>query len=68
MQEDRELLLQLGRQLASPETLERGGFLTVYERRLEELIQKAEKEYQNKAQLYGRLGVLGGIFLVIVLI
>ena len=44
MQEDRELLLQLGRQLASPETLERGGFLTVYERRLEELIQKAEKE------------------------
>ena len=47
---------------------ERGGFLTVYERRLEELIQKAEKEYQNKAQLYGRLGVLGGIFLVIVLI
>lgn len=68
MQEDRELLLQLGRQLASPETLERGVFLTVYERRLEELIQKAEKEYQNKAQLYGRLGVLGGIFLVIVLI
>ena len=48
--------------------MDRGVLFLFSERRLEELIQKAEKEYQNKAQLYGRLGVLGGIFLVIVLI
>ena len=66
--EDLEPIGQLGRQMGSPEAVGNGNFLSVYERRLEELTERAQEEYRNKAQLYGRLGVLGGIFLVIVLI
>lgn len=66
--EDLELVAALGRQLGGTEALGAGNFLAVYEQRVSALAGKAEEEYVNKAQLYGRLGVLGGAFLVILLI
>lgn len=66
--EDLELIRQLGIQL---EQLEPGGsssFFTMFEQRFEMAWTEARDEYKEKAQLYKRLGMMGGIFLVILLL
>ena len=67
-QEDLELIRQLGVQL---ERMEPGGgssFLEMFEQRVEAALAEAREEYRGKAQLYRRLGMMGGIFLVILLL
>ncbi len=68
LKEDRELILQVGRQIGMLEAGEDCGFLKVYEQRTKQLLDEAEQEYGQKAKLYWRLGILGGIFLVVLLI
>lgn len=63
--EDREWIRQLGRQLDGLESGENSGILTIYEERLQEMVASAKEEYAQKAQLYQKLGVAGGIFLVL---
>ena len=62
---DWELIGQLGKQLEGLAVRKNGEFLQVYQFRLEDLAREAREEYKNKAQLYQRLGIMGGIFLVI---
>lgn len=64
-EEDRALIMQWGMQLGNLEPGGNGGVLKVYRDRLEKAIAEAEEEHRSKARLYERLGVLGGIFLVI---
>ena len=63
-QEDCELIRQLGTAL---EQMEPGGgrVLLLFEQRAEAALEQACREYREKAQLYRRLGMMGGIFLVI---
>ncbi|MDO5346186.1 MAG: stage III sporulation protein AB [Lachnospiraceae bacterium] len=63
--EDLELIRQLGMQLSGLETEGNSGLLKIYEQRLQGMIVSAKEEYAGKAQLYQRLGILGGIFLVL---
>lgn len=63
--EDMELIRQLGRQLNGLEAEGNSSLLTIYEQRLQGMIASAKEEYAGKAQLYQRLGILGGIFLVL---
>ena len=63
--EDFEFIRQLGRQLDGLEAEGNSGMLTIYEQRLQGMIASAKKEYEGKAQLYQRLGILGGIFLIL---
>ena len=65
---DMDLIRQLGKQLEDLELGGRNGMLTVFEQRLEALLQEAGEEYKSKAQLYCRLGLMGGIFLVILFV
>ena len=67
-QEVFDLIAQTGIQLEHLDAGENSKVLAVFEKRLEALIQEAKAEYQSKAQLYRRLGVMGGIFLVIILV
>ena len=67
-QEDFDLITQTGIQLGHLDAGENSTMLTVFEKPLEALIEEAKAEYQSKAQLYRRLGVMGGIFLVIILV
>ena len=60
--------MQVGRQIGMLEAGEDCGFLKVYEQRTKQLLDEAEQEYGQKAKLYWRLGILGGIFLVVLLI
>lgn len=67
-EEDLELFWQLGIQL---ERMEPGGgsaFFGMFEQRLEAALSGAVEEHREKAQLYKRLGMMGGIFLVILLL
>lgn len=66
--EDLELLEQFGRYLGSLESGGTEGLLTVYEQRMERAWNEAQKEYQEKAQLYQKLGIMGGIFLILLLL
>lgn len=66
--EDLEVICQLGSQLSGLNPGGSKGMLTVLEQRMEALTEEARAEYGSKAQLYGRLGVIGGIFLVILLL
>ena len=67
-QEDFDLITQTGIQLGHLDAGENSTMLTVFEKPLEALIEEAKAEYQSKAQLYRRLGVMGGIFLVIIFV
>ncbi len=62
---DLELLYQLGKQFEGLAGRRDGELLQVYQFRLEDLAREAKEEYKNKAQLYQRLGIVGGIFLVV---
>lgn len=63
--EDFEFIRQLGRQLDGLEAEGNSRMLNIYEQRLQGMIASAKKEYEGKAQLYQRLGILGGIFLIL---
>ena len=67
-QEDLELIRQLGVQLERMEPGGGSGFLEMIEQRVETALAEAREEYRGKAQLYKRLGMMGGIFLVILLL
>lgn len=66
--EDLELICQLGQQLGQMECGEAEKVFMVYEQRLELALAGARETYKEKAQLYRRLGIMGGIFLVILLL
>lgn len=66
--EDLDLIFQMGQQLGRMETGESENLFKVYEQRLELALAEAREEYKEKAQLYKRLGIVGGIFLVILLL
>ncbi len=55
-------LLQLGANLNQMESLD------LYLEQLEIFIQRAREEEQNKRKLYQSMGILGGVFLVILLL
>lgn len=66
--EDLDLIFQVGQQLGHMETGESDNLFKVYGQRLEQALTEAREEYKEKAQLYKRLGIVGGIFLVILLL
>lgn len=66
--EDWDLLWQLGVQLERMEPGDRSGIFGALEQRIRTALSEASEEYREKAQLYKRLGMMGGIFLVILLL
>lgn len=65
--EDIELLLELGKQMGYLDITMQLRTLELYGTMLEEVIQKAAGDYSGKARMYRYLGVLGGLFLVVLL-
>lgn len=66
--EDLELLLDLGKALGYLDLTMQLSTLKLYEDMLDASIQKAAGEYGPKAKMYRYLGVLGGLFLVVLLV
>lgn len=67
-QEDLDLILQIGQNLGSSVMGEENRIFQVFEQRMEQALKEAKEEYTDKAELYKRLGIMGGIFLVILLL
>ncbi|MDD2960201.1 MAG: stage III sporulation protein AB [Lachnospiraceae bacterium] len=65
---DIDLILQLGRQLNGLDAGDGSRIMAVFEQRLEEAVKEAKETYGSKAQLYRRLGIMGGIFVIILLV
>lgn len=66
--EDLDLILEMGQQFGRMETAETENLFKVYEQRVELALSDAREDYKEKSQLYKRLGIVGGIFLVILLL
>lgn len=66
--EDQELISQLGRSLEQLNAGEGTRVLVVFEQNVQALAEAAKEEYRSKAQLYCRLGVMGGVFVVLLFI
>lgn len=65
---DLELIMQMGQNLGNSVMGEEDRIFRVCEQRLEQVIKEAQEDYKEKAELYKRLGIMGGIFLVILLL
>lgn len=66
--EDRALLRELGQQLGYLDVQMQLKTLELYEEMVKEAIRKAAGEYGQKARMYRYLGVLLGVFLVVLLV
>ncbi len=66
--EDLELLLDLGKALGDLDLVMQLDTLKLYGEMLDASVKKAAGEYGPKAKMYRYLGVLGGLFLVVLLV
>ena len=62
LKEEQMDLIQVGKSLSYPDTLE------LYLTRLDQSIERQKEEEKSKKKLYQSMGILGGIFLVMVLV
>lgn len=65
---DRELLMDIGRNLGTSELEGQLGAVRSRQAELESIISAAEDEYRRKARLYRSLGVLAGVFIALILV
>ena len=68
LREDKGMILELGRQLGYLDIEMQLKTLELCETVLEDTIQKAAGDYSGKARIYRYLGVLTGLFLVVLLV
>lgn len=66
--EDRERILELGRQIGYLDLTMQLKTLELCRETLEDAIKKAAADYGEKAKMYRYLGVLAGLFLVVLLV
>lgn len=66
--EDQEMILELGRQMGYLDITMQLQTLELFGEALEESINNAAEDYSKKAKMYRYLGVLTGLFLVMLLV
>lgn len=68
LKEDMEMLENFGSQITNLNEERLKGIVAMYVKRLDERIDLLKKEYCVKSKLYRSLGVLSGIFIIIIVI
>ncbi|MBR1740859.1 MAG: stage III sporulation protein AB [Lachnospiraceae bacterium] len=64
---DREFFMQVGENLGNMDRMTQLRTLGLFQKRLSEILRKAESEYYGKAKISLVIGITGGFFLVILL-